>query len=241
MIEYDEFVYLDVQKTGSTTIKEFFRDFARSNVVAREKHRPVKERKPEKFYIISCRDPLKQYLSLYSFGVDGKGGLRKRLRNADAPNFYDGTLDGFSSWLDLLLDPIESQKHLSDIDNNRILDLVGLQTLRFLFLALPSPLPLFDLMQNRDDIRDRIRTDALYTVLLRTESLMDDLGSLLIGSHSDVFVEHERAKDFLNLGTRRNPSTKLGIDLKALSPELKKRVQEREWFYFEELEYQLYI
>lgn len=48
MHEFENFVYLDVQKTGSTTIRKFFRKFAASEAVADDKHAPVDEKKPGK-------------------------------------------------------------------------------------------------------------------------------------------------------------------------------------------------
>ena len=38
MIEFEDFVYLDVEKTGSTTIRRFLKTFARSEVVSDSKH-----------------------------------------------------------------------------------------------------------------------------------------------------------------------------------------------------------
>jgi len=241
MLEFEDFVYLDVQKTGSTTIRRFLNRFARTPVVCDKKHKPVERRDDAKLYIISCRDPLKQYLSLYSHGNEGKGGLRARLNTAGMSHLYDGTNEGFSSWLELLLDPIASQKHLLGVDNHRILDFVGLQTLRFLTLAFPSPLEVFETLHNKADVKARLATDKLYSVVIKTETLSSDLTKLVIGEHSTIFQRRVAAEGFLAKDRTKNMSINPGIDLKALSSDLVSRVQERDWLYFDELGYQPYV
>ncbi len=171
MLEFEDFVYLDVQKTGSTTIRRFLNRFSRTRVVQDDKHAPVERRDPDKLYIISCRDPLKQYLSLYLHGPSDKGGLRARLNKADMAHFYDGTNEGFA---------------------------------------------------------------------VKTETLTD-LRNLVMGEHTALFYDPNRADRFLDKDKQANTSTNPGIDLEALSPALVARVQEREWFFFDHLGYRPYI
>ena len=240
MLEFDDFVYLDVQKTGSTTIRRFLSQFARGDIVLDNKHRPVERRDDKKLYVISCRDPLKQYLSLYSHGHAGKGGLRKRLNRADMAHLYDGTNENFAAWLDLLLDPVASQEYLMGIDNDRILDFVGLQTLRFLTLAFASPLEVFGTLRNMADVRERLKADALYGVILKTETLTDDLKKLVTGEYGKFFNDPAEAAAFLENDRRKNASTNPGIDLSTLSRDIVSRVQAREWLFFDELGYAPY-
>ena len=198
-------------------------------------------RDDNKLYIISCRDPLSQYLSLYSHGNAGKGALRSRLNLADMSHFYDGTKEGFTAWLELLLDPVASQKYLIGRYNHRILDFVGLQTLRFLRLAFASPLEVFATMHSRADVQERLKTEALYKVVLKAETLTDDLRKLITGEFSNIIRRPIAAKARLAEDRRRNSSTKPNIDLKALPLDIVSRVQEREWVYFDELGYAPYI
>ncbi|MGI8840785.1 MAG: hypothetical protein ACR2F8_08410 [Caulobacteraceae bacterium] len=241
MLEFEDFVYLDVQKTGSTMIREFLASFARTEIIYEKKHRPAERRDDDKLYIISCRDPLKQYLSLYLHGHAGKGGLRARLNRAAMGHFYDGTNEGFAAWLDLLLDPVASQKYLKGMDNDRILDFVGLQTLRFLKLAFPAPWSVFETLRDKADVSDRLKTDALYGVILKTESLIDDLKRLATGEHAGLFRDTSEATAFLDADRQKNASTNPGVDLKALSADRIARVQEREWFFFDHLGYPPYV
>ena len=75
MVEYETFAYLALQKTGSTFIVEFLRRFCGEKLIYLEKHKPVpaERHRREKLYVISVRNPLDQYISLYSFGVEKKG------------------------------------------------------------------------------------------------------------------------------------------------------------------------
>lgn len=241
MLEFEDFVYLDVQKTASTFIKQFLREFARSEEVDHHRHMPVNAYDPRKMYIISCRDPLSYYLSLYSFGCIGKGGLAIRLNKKNMGHFYDGTSEGFTSWLNLILDPQTSQQYLSGLDRHRILDFVGVQTLRFLTLAFPAPLEMFNTLNSKEDVLARLKTDGLMDVLVKTETLTSDLAALTSGKHGAMFKDSAAAERYLAKGKKKNRSAKLDIDLAALPPRILSLVGEREWLFFEALGYQPYV
>jgi hypothetical protein len=241
MLEFEDFVYLDVQKTASTFIKEFLREFARGAEVDHHRHMPVNSYNPKKAYIISCRDPLSYYLSLYSFGCIGKGGLAIRLNKKNMGHLYDGTADGFTSWLNLILDPQTSQQYLSGFDKHRILDFVGVQTLRFLTLAFPAPLEVFSTLNSKDDVSARLKTDGLMDVVLKTETLTSDLATLTSGRYGGMFKDPAAAERYLAKGKKKNRSAKLDIDPAALPPEILSLIRDREWLFFEALGYQPYL
>ncbi len=241
MLEFENFVYLDVEKTGSTTVRRFLRKFARTKIVTDVKHEPVKTQNPNKLYIISCRDPLKQYLSLYLHGNAGNGRLLARLRRVDMGDFYDGTIGGFSAWLELLLESASSDYHFRGATKRRLMDIMGLQTLRFLTLAFASPLEVFETLHDKADVAKRLKTDGLYKVVLKTETLADDLKKLVTGKYAKFFHDQDEAVAFFDEDRRSNVSTNPGIDLNDLSLELVARVQEREWFFFDHLGYRPYV
>jgi hypothetical protein len=238
MLEYENFVYLDVQKTGSTFIRLFLREFAATDEIAGNKHRTVDKRIGGKLYIISCRNPLQQYRSLYTFGCLGKGKMRTRLENKGMLHLYDGSPTGFSGWLELVLTPSTSRKYLSGFDNHELLDVVGVQTLRFLRLALPSYRGAFDELKSKEDVLNAFQHDGLCDVLLKTESLNSDLLNLATGPHAALFKNTASAESYLTDRPKKNVSTeKFDIDLTALSPEILLLAQQREWFFFEALGY----
>src|ERR1051325_4742563 len=143
MHEFQTFVYLDVQKTGSTFISFLFQKYCAEKQVYFQKHGRVGDRHdPSKFYFISVRDPFDQYMSLYAHGCSGNGGLYNKMRRKGLDDLYDSSLFGFRKWLRFVLDP----------ENARSLDagfgegerapstLVGFQTYRYLELSLADPI-----------------------------------------------------------------------------------------------------
>src|SRR5665213_700060 len=50
MLEFEDFVYLDVQKTVSTLARIFLREFAATREIVGRKHRPVDQRIDGKIY-----------------------------------------------------------------------------------------------------------------------------------------------------------------------------------------------
>lgn len=100
MHEFETFTFLDVQKTGSTFVSHFLSEFCTEEVMKYKKHKRVEDSyDPNKFYFITVRNPLDQYISLYSHGCAGMGGLARRLRKRGHGGLYDSTWDGFRRWL----------------------------------------------------------------------------------------------------------------------------------------------
>ncbi len=79
-MESDKFVYLALQKTGSTFIHSTLSDLFGAQVVF-AKHSPLLDEHHSKFVFGSIRNPWDMYVSLWSYGCQGEGGLRKRLTN----------------------------------------------------------------------------------------------------------------------------------------------------------------
>ena len=110
MHDFGEFCYLDVPKTGSSFVSRFLNKHSTLKQVEFRKHGRLhdKERmQPGKFFFITVREPVDQYKSLYFYGVNQRGGLFSQIRQEDdhLDRFYDGTASGFSSWLDVVMDP----------------------------------------------------------------------------------------------------------------------------------------
>lgn len=104
MLEFETFCYLQNQKTACTFIARFLRQFSREQLQFYEKHFVPTRRQPDKFYIISVRDPLDTYLSLFNYGLDGKGGLFGKLTSRGKSYLYEGGIAGFETWLNVILD-----------------------------------------------------------------------------------------------------------------------------------------
>src|ERR1700761_4608499 len=104
MYEFPSFVYLDVEKTGTTFIFHVLGNFASEEAIQRDHHEPMPlDCDRSKFYFISVRDPLDSYISLYSFGCASRGKMRTRFDRRDLAHYYDGTTKSFNSWLNFTL------------------------------------------------------------------------------------------------------------------------------------------
>jgi hypothetical protein len=226
MIEFENLVYLDVQKTGSTFVIRFLQRFVASPLITSLPGKPLEQRKDGALHLISCRHPLYQYLSLYSYGCTGKGGLRNRDDTTDFAHLYDGTPDGLAQWLALMLSPKKS-------DN----ELFGFQTARFLKMALPNYRKVLGRDPNKDDIREKLSRFGMMDVVLKQETLNDDLLKLVEGEYCHLFKNRRRVQSYLAKTPRRNTSPKLDIDPSALSADVLSTLRAREWLFFEALGY----
>src|SRR4051812_39466721 len=104
MYEFPSFVYLDVEKSGSTFIFQVFANYSSEKEILPDHHAPLPlDCDRSKFYFISIRDPLDSYISLYSFGCGDRGKMRTRFERRDLGHFYDGTTEGFNKWLQFTL------------------------------------------------------------------------------------------------------------------------------------------
>ena len=133
-------MYLDVQKTGSSFICSFLKNFSSEPKIRSEQHAGMPEDcDKSKFYFISVRDPLDQYLSLYSFGCQTDGQLYQRLQKKGYDDFYDGTWSGFRSWLEFILEPEHAQLLGGGYGGKRsskVSELLGYQSWRVLSYGL---------------------------------------------------------------------------------------------------------
>lgn len=85
MYETDDIILLQMQKTGSTHAGRVLAKYLGSGTDNEEigKHRPASQEQIEsgKLIVSSIRNPWDWYVSLWTFGTEGKGGLRHRLCN----------------------------------------------------------------------------------------------------------------------------------------------------------------
>ena len=77
MFVTDRFVYVHMQKTGGTRIREILSELTDGRGVGRQ--HGFLDAKPNKLVFGSIRDPLAWYVSLWAFGCEGRGGLLSRL------------------------------------------------------------------------------------------------------------------------------------------------------------------
>jgi sulfotransferase famil protein len=243
MHEFETFVYIDVQKTGSTFISELLERFCSEKEVRYRKHgRAQRKYDPSKFYFISVRDPLDQYLSLYSHGCGGNGGLFMRLTNLGRGDLYDSTWEGFRRWLKFVLR--EDNAELLDDNygvhgNGDIRKLMGLQTYRFLEMALLDAKETLDACKTEDDVRKAYAEKKMASHLIRYETFRADLEHLITTKLRDSFKDLDGALQFVREGPKVNASERIDqfLDDPKIGPKNRKMLNQREWFMHEEFGY----
>ncbi len=241
MLEFEGLVYLDVPKTGSTYVREFLREFSATDAISTTKHHPIRTRAEGKLYVISCRDPIEQYKSLYAFGCKGLGAFRFRLDRVGRGHLYDETVEGFSGWLNLIVTPEKTDRSLPRFEAHPLLKDLGVQTRRFLRLALPAYRKLIGTAKTKDDVKALLKSHGLMDVVLHQETLTADLAKLVSGPHWHLFHNRSKVDEYLNRSPKLNQTDYRSMDLTRVPTEILRVVQEREWLFFEVLGYRPYV
>lgn len=239
MHEFESFVFLDVEKTGTAFTSALLRRYCSEKEILYQHHKPMPggcDR--SKFYFTNTRHPLDSYLSLYSFGLGLRGKMRGRLEATKADRYYDGTLFGFSKWLSFVLNPANAElfdKGYAKPKTEQLRALIGLQSYRYLKLALPGGTKALKNCETRDDIRETYEKHKLPQFHVRKESFHDDLCALVSGPLRHAFKNQEGALEYIRNGKPLNKSDR--VDENGLVLHKSKRItaalKDREWFLFE--------
>jgi len=236
MHEFETFVYLDVQKTGSTFVSYVLTENANEKIVAYKKHDRVGSRyDPSKFYFITVRDPVDQYISLYSHGCGGMGGLARRLRKRGHGDLYDSTWQGFRAWLKFVLEP-ETAPLLDDDygsdENAGMRALIGFQTYRYLELAMREPIETLRECKSKDDVRAAYKEKNIVNYTIRHESFDKDFETLLTGPLARAMRDPAQAAKMVRENEKLNISDRVDrfVDNPKVGRKSREALKEREWF-----------
>lgn len=233
MYAFKSFVYLDAPKTGSSFICSILRKFIAEEEEQKEPHVPFKGTySSDKFHFISVRNPLDQYISLYSFGCESKGALFACLHSQQLEGLYDGTWKGFLGWLDFVLDPQNARyipAHYKKLGKLR--RIVGYQSSRVLCLAMRDGGRSLAECETREDVTAAYAAARIPDYVVRYESLRADMENLLCTRLRDSVSDMDAALAFIRENRARNSSNR--VDRFEQNPGLGKRREaflwEREW------------
>jgi hypothetical protein len=232
MIEFESLCYLQNQKTGCTFVETFLREFCSEGIVRYEKHRAAPRHKSGKFYFVSVREPLDAYLSLYNYGLDGKGELFGRLRAAGRGDLYAKGIAGFGDWLDFVLDAANASLIYPQRGVPLARDL-GLMSFRFLRLAALGFEEAGAALQDKAAIRAFAERERLVDAVIRYESMVPELQQLVSGPLRHAFADLPAALAWLERTPPINPSKRRDAqEALALPEDLHKKLREREWYLY---------
>ena len=108
---------------------------------------------------------------------------------------------------------------------------------RFLLLAVRRPSRTLARLDSREAVWEAYRRHGLADATVRVETLAEDLGRLIEGPLAGLVLDPEAARRELAEGTPRNAAVFDGLEPLSPSPELLARIEEREWFFHDELGY----
>lgn len=236
MDEYPSVCYLDVQKTGSTFVSAFLREHLAEKRVRFAKHGRIRDGyDPQRLHVITCRHPLAQYRSLFRFGLEGQGMLRRALDAQGRSGFYTAGEGGFAEWLGFVLEPGNAEV-LREGYARAPAGLIGFQTFRFLALSFQKPLETLARLKSREAIRAAWETKRIVDRVLRTETLNADLATLVETDLRLFLRDPDAALRALRSAAPRNATRATG-PAEVLPEALGRRLREREWFLFDVLGY----
>jgi hypothetical protein len=115
-------------------------------------------------------------------------------------------------------------------------ELVGLQTTRFLRLALPIDAHVDRKATSRAALTTLLTKRGLMDVVLHQENLAADLAAL-VNAHPEHFQHVEKAGAYLEGAKRENASVKPDFDVGDLPADVLSYVRAREWLLYEALGY----
>lgn len=242
MLQYESFAYLDLQKTGSTHLQYLFRQYVDEKPVFFDKHAPVKKRyQRDCLYVLSVRSPVDQYLSLYRYGLDGKGSFYNHLKRKGMGRLYEPNVDSFVSWLEFVLSKDAApmlKEGYANFDN--LHGFLGFFSYRLLRLSLLSFKNQMREVYSKEELVEKVREKLIVHFLIRNESLEDDFLKFIEIASSSVRRNPIRLKKSLNemrSEVYSKPSVNKsfshfdGMDGIASNKDVIRIIEEKEWVY----------
>jgi hypothetical protein len=218
MIEYDNFIYLDVYRTGSTHVIGLLEQICEGRPVRAFRHSSLTKARPlgltgGKRVFTSVRNPWDWYVSLWAYGADGKSAIRRHLarkfNRQELVALYDKTdpVASFRRWLGVVHDPAILNAAMKEhMPESGLAPVIGLYTYRFLRVTTRYP----RLLLRRPFINSPAgavsyhRMMKAYGAVLRNETLSDDLVNFVI-AHPAGF--RSQAADIIRAADSRPANT----------------------------------
>lgn len=204
MHDFGKLVYLDVQKTGSTFISQFLKECCTLPEVKFKKHGRISDDyEQESIYFISVRNPIEQYLSLFRYGLDKRGGAFTRLRKQGQADLYRPEQGAFEDFILFALNEADA----SVLDKGYELTSqkfgMGLMTHRHLMLSFHHPMRTLK-NTGANNILAAYDKKKIWSFCVRQERLTEDLRSLS-EAHPEFF-DMDKVAGFLESGKKENRS-----------------------------------
>lgn len=216
MVITDKFIYLELQKTGSSYIRDVLVEVF--NAEPGDRHEQVNKElfSGDRLIVGSIRNPWSWYVSLWAFGCQGNGGIyssltkdvkrknkqknvnkakadslnRRRVNAEKWKSLYEDVNDvaAFREWLKLINTPGSMGAGVGGYSNSMFSDHGGLFSFRFmrLYCTLSKNLKNLEGLSSKTDIEEYGEKFCFVDSFIRCESLNGDLIQLLESVNSGV-------------------------------------------------------
>jgi hypothetical protein len=193
MIEFENFVYLDVYRTGSKHTIRLLRSITEERELRGWRHSSITKGGPfatprGKIVFASVRNPWDWYVSLWSYGAGKMEAIRRYLTEAmprqDVKQLYDKSdpKPAFRRWLLAMHDPDFVNRFMHEnYPQSRLSTFMGLYTFRFLRVTTRYPHYFLHRWRIRDTaaIRPFHTRRKAYDFVIFNENLTEDLVSFV--------------------------------------------------------------
>jgi hypothetical protein len=195
MIEYKNFIFLDVYKTGSTHINYLLKQITLEPEIRRNRHASITKVRPftwkgGKLVFSTVRNPWDWYVSMWSYGHTKENPLYDHIKDAVSKKELDALYDmtepkvSFPLWLKSIHDPAFLARILKGhrLPVSGLADFMGFYTYRFLRVTLPYPelLLRWPFVRSLDSAIKLQKRLAMYDVLMRSETLDEEFAEFVV-------------------------------------------------------------
>ncbi len=203
MIEYDDFIFLDVYRTGSSHVLDLFWKIYEKKPVRNFRHASLTKGRPwgltgGKPVFATVRNPWDWYVSLWGIEADGKRPIGKAMFSHLKPEDYAALFDksdpraSFSRWLNHMHDPAWLDRGLprEHLRASGLASAIGIYTYRFLRVTTRYPRVFLrrPFINGPEGAVRYHRLMKAYGTMLRNETLSDDLVAF-VESHPQGFKQ----------------------------------------------------
>ena len=138
----NDLIYIQMQKTGCTHIASLLGKIFDGEQIGKHSAATFEQLNSGRYFISSIRNPWDWYLSLWTFGVQGRGGVMHRLTKSSKNtsiwcSVYENNenIESFRKWLKMIHDPCNSIYLGEGYGETEITKLCGFMTYRHLYLC----------------------------------------------------------------------------------------------------------
>jgi len=228
-------IFNHVEKTGGQTLDFLFRKIFKENIYTTNGHQSILEFN-NTLNIISIRNPLNIYKSLYLYGCEKKGGLYNfiKINKKEKISFYDCSQEEYVNFLKFIYEEYRIKQKLNSV--------CGLVTQRFLRSSLLKiDFQELILIKDYKSLKNFFLNKNKFNFVIKNESLISDLEKLILYFEKKpelecLLKENYKENFYKNINIKKNftsEENKIKINNELLPVEIKNLIFEKEKLIFE--------